>query len=326
MKLRWSLGTNIMGIKKMVFVLLISIFCAGCGENGKNEMNSTEQVDILEYDTCAQEIEENAAADTDGWEYQGDEKQYIWGIWTVTGIWKPGSGWSEDDNWVGGTYEIMPDGWFYKNQTDTLSAKLAGYYVSPRASSYFKYYNCNYDVDYCLEIEDIPGEYLSSNDDALFSFLFLADEKEMLATSGRSLFRLNKTEDFDEVAAENGFTEPGYGIWYGEWEVTEALKENNENARQYIGERLELGSKDMKQYCSRFYFVEAEEKSIAKLVEMMELREEQHFVAFYEMSDDFYWDKIIIKDEMTIILEKDGNYFEAARISEKDKHGEYGGI
>lgn len=326
MKLRWNLGNNIMGIKKTVFVALVSIFCVGCGNDGKNEINSTEQAEILEYDTCTQEIEDDVTADTYGWEYQGDEEQYIWGIWTVTGMWESGNGWSEEDNWVGGTYELLPGSWHYKDQTSTCSAKLTGYYVSPRASSYFKHYNYEYDVDYCLEIEDIQGEYLLSNDDALFSSLFLVDEKEMLATSGRTLFRLNKTEDFDEIAAENSFVNPGYGIWHGEWEVTKVLKENNENASQYVGESLKLESWDIEQYCSRFYFVEAEEKSIGKLVEMMGLGENQHFVAFYEMSDDFYWDKIIIKDEMTIILVKDGNYFEAKRISEKDEYGEYGNI
>lgn len=52
--------------------------------------------------------------------------------------------------------------------------------------------------------------------------------------------------------------------------------------------------------------------------------EKETFVGYYEFSDDFYWDKMILKDEMTVVLVKDDNYFWAKRMSEKDPAGLYG--
>ena len=59
--------------------------------------------------------------------------------------------------------------------------------------------------------------------------------------------------------------------------------------------------------------------------------EKETFVGFYEFSDDFYWDKMIVKDEMTAVLVKDGNYLWARRTSKRDQYGVvsgclYGGL
>ena len=50
----------------------------------------------------------------------------------------------------------------------------------------------------------------------------------------------------------------------------------------------------------------------------------EFFVVFYEFSEDCFWDKMILKDEMTVVLVKDNNYFWAKRMSEKDPAGLYG--
>lgn len=42
--------------------------------------------------------------------------------------------------------------------------------------------------------------------------------------------------------------------------------------------------------------------------------EDEFFVAFYEFTDDYDWDQMIIKDEMTVVLVRDGNFFLAKRI------------
>ena len=52
--------------------------------------------------------------------------------------------------------------------------------------------------------------------------------------------------------------------------------------------------------------------------------ENEFCVVFYEFSEDFFWDKMILKDEMTVVLVKDNNYFWAKRMSEKDPAGLYG--
>ena len=52
--------------------------------------------------------------------------------------------------------------------------------------------------------------------------------------------------------------------------------------------------------------------------------ENEFCVVFYEFSEDCFWDKMILKDEMTVVLVKDNNYFWAKRMSEKDPAGLYG--
>ena len=63
--------------------------------------------------------------------------------------------------------------------------------------------------------------------------------------------------------------------------------------------------------------------SVAHILEAMGL-ENEFFVVFYEFSEDCFWDKMILKDEMTVVLVKDNNYFWAKRMSEKDPAGLYG--
>lgn len=45
---------------------------------------------------------------------------------------------------------------------------------------------------------------------------------------------------------------------------------------------------------------------------------------FCDFSDDCFWDQMILKDEMTVVLVKDDNYFWAKRISETEEFGMYG--
>ena len=63
--------------------------------------------------------------------------------------------------------------------------------------------------------------------------------------------------------------------------------------------------------------------SVAHILEAMGL-ENEFCVVFYEFSEDCFWDKMILKDEMTVVLVKDNNYFWAKRMSEKDPAGLYG--
>lgn len=60
----------------------------GCGSRTTEE---TEKVDTTEnFDLIG----------TEGWEYQGEKKQYIYGEWTVTGV-RKGDTWDETDERVG---------------------------------------------------------------------------------------------------------------------------------------------------------------------------------------------------------------------------------
>ena len=104
------------------------------------------------------------------------------------------------------------------------------------------------------------------------------------------------------------------------WVVTEVLKSEQHDAEEYIG--MNFSTMEDNEICD-FYLVDIGEKSIEKLVEAMGL-ENEFFVVFYEFSEDCFWDKMILKDEMTVVLVKDNNYFWAKRMSEKDPAGLYG--
>ena len=85
----------------------------GCGSRTAEE---TEKVDTTEnFDLIG----------TEGWEYQGEKKQYIYGEWTVTGV-RKGDTWDETDeremcirdrhcrvpmNWVGALSFVATDLW-----------------------------------------------------------------------------------------------------------------------------------------------------------------------------------------------------------------------
>lgn len=190
--------------------------------------------------------------------------------WTVTGAWR-GTGWSEDDDCVGDTYELLPDSYFYEDKTGTDSAKLKEYYVTVAGENGLAPFNkSSYELpgNYCLEIE-LSNADPSTSFGIIFGRLFLVARDEMIAISGRSVFRLEKTEDYDGETEGNGFIVSDQGIWYGDWEITEVLKANQDDADHWIGEHVRMAEFEnyhrvLMQSLGKFYLVDTEEKSIGK--------------------------------------------------------------
>ena len=54
---------------------------------------------------------------------------------------------------------------------------------------------------------------------------------------------LEKTTDYNDMPEGKDFLIPISGIWNGEWEVTEILKEDGDDAEQYIGADFPHGFK-----------------------------------------------------------------------------------
>ena len=85
-------GRSMRKIKKLkrisIMLLCAVLLHGGCGSRTTEE---TEKVDTTEnFDLIG----------TEGWEYQGEKKQYIYGEWTVTGV-RKGDTWDEtDERWV----------------------------------------------------------------------------------------------------------------------------------------------------------------------------------------------------------------------------------
>ena len=75
-------------LKRISIMLLCAVLLhGGCGSHTTEEI---EKVDTTEnFDLIG----------TEGWEYQGEKKQYIYGEWTVTGV-RKGDTWDETDERV----------------------------------------------------------------------------------------------------------------------------------------------------------------------------------------------------------------------------------
>ena len=267
--------------------------------------------------------QEQDAENMDGWENKGKRQQYIWGVWQITGI-REGDTWDETDELVGAVYEMLPESCSYKSKTWSYTVELGGYEASPIVR-WFEYNIGNMlptPAGYYLSFGEVkPGEEYARSRSA-FSPCILTDEKEMLAFWGRRVYRMEKVVDYDDIVEGKDFFRADYGLWSGEWVVTEVLKSEQHDAEEYIGMNFSTKSMEDNEICD-FYLVDTGEKSIEKLVEAMGL-ENEFFVVFYEFSEDCFWDKMILKDEMTVVLVKDNNYFWAKRMSEKDPAGLYG--
>ena len=261
--------------------------------------------------------------DMEGWENKGKRQQYIWGVWQITGI-RNGDTWDEADELVGAVYELMPEGCSYKSETWSYNVELGGYEASPIVG-WFEYHIEDMlpaSAGYYISFGEIKPNEQYVRSDSAFSPCILTGEKEMLVFLGRKVYRMEKMVDYADIVEEKDFFRADYGLWSGEWEVTEVLKSKEQDAEKYIGTCFSTEDMEDNEICD-FYLVDIGEKSIEKLVEAMGL-ENEFCVDFYEFSEDCFWDKMIIKDETTVVLVKDDNYFWAKRTSGTDKAGLYG--
>ena len=266
-------------LKRISIMLLCAVLLhGGCGSHTTEEI---EKVDTTEnFDLIG----------TEGWEYQGEKKQYIYGEWTVTGV-RKGDTWDETDERVGAVYELLPESCSYKSSTESYSLKLEGYSASLiSAREYDIAGMLPQDTNYCLEFSEVEMGRKYGGIKSAFTVLILIGENEIIGREDGNWCRLEKTTDYTDIAEGKDFLIPISGIWNGEWEVTEILKEDGDDAEQYIGADFSTWFQEIleEKFCN-FYIVSTREPSIKQLVKAMGLDKET-FVGFYEFSDDFYWD------------------------------------
>ena len=146
-------------------------------------------------------------------------------IWQITGI-REGDTWDETDELVGAVYEMLPESCSYKSKTWSYTVELGGYEASPIVR-WFEYNIGNMlptPAGYYLSFGEVkPGEEYARSRSA-FSPCILTDEKEMLAFWGRRVYRMEKVVDYDDIVEGKDFFRADYGLWSGEWVVTEVLK------------------------------------------------------------------------------------------------------
>ena len=300
--------------KKKGFWSLLVLLIVGCG------ILETREKETAAYD--GEIFEQDGCADLKGWIFDGDKQQYleeIWGIWSINMV-------SSDGNYgeYWGTYELSPDSASFRSEivdVDDSFIEVEQYNISPvltryrSTDSWFKLTG-----NYFLQVE-VNGEAPTP-----LTEMFLVNENCMVGYSGRTLFLLEKIEEHEEIEENRcfDFVPTDHGFWCGEWEVMGSLKVNRGDSEQYIGMHFDTSSMDSeRKKIIGVYPIAVEEESIGKLVEAMEL-EDETVVIFCDFSDDCFWDQMILKDEMTVVLVKDDNYFWAKRISETEEFGMYG--
>ena len=131
---------------------------------------------------------------------------------------------------------MLPESCSYKSKTWSYTVELGGYEASPIVR-WFEYNIGNMlstPAGYYLSFGEVkPGEEYARSRSA-FSPCILTDEKEMLAFWGRKVYRMEKVVDYDDIVEGKDFFRADYGLWSGEWVVTEVLKSEQHDAEEYI--------------------------------------------------------------------------------------------
>ena len=90
-------------------------------------------------------------------------------------------------------------------------------------------------TNYCLEFSEVEMGRKYGGIQSAFTVLILIGENEIIGREDGNWCRLEKTTDYNDMPEGKDFLIPISGIWNGEWEVTEILKEDGDDAEQYIG-------------------------------------------------------------------------------------------
>lgn len=260
--------------------------------------------------------------DMDGWEYTGEKKLPVWGTWTVIGQMYSDGSYSDCDE-VGDTYQLLPDKLVYKGKNSTGSAEIKEFDCDVVSPEYVvESYGPSDWKGNCILSFRIAETEVVSGDDVPWLAVYMESKNKMVRKIARCSYLLEKTGDYDGTD-ENVVLAGDIGMFNGVWEITDALRAYGEDRDILMGEYLytenpSIGELGMENWLIRdFYMADREDPSVRKLVDAMEIKDAP-FLYIYEFKEDFFWDKMILKDEDTVLLEKDGDFYWAERKGNVD--------
>ena len=272
------------------------------------------------------------------------DNQILWGTWKITAkMYGGGMGWQScQDEYQGIEFGFTPDSFYYDGETVEVDVYEANVFAVSEEHTFhgWGFDQLGVNGDYIIDLE-------FKEDICPFFFTIISD-KEMLLTVGRLMYKAEKVENA-EYNCETAFIVcPYFDLCYGEWEIVQKVNIfDNFYQNIHIGEVVEIGYEwkgrgngyDM--YIKRtnpkieieeeihqgFSYNEESEDYYRPFItfDIMGWNDRQNallekgdnsFIVCYNLPEDFYWDKILARDDMTVYFIKNNECYMAKRISD----------
>jgi len=254
--------------------------------------------------------------------------QCLWGTWRLTQKFWGGEGFldcEDGDEMKDLEATFLPDKIIFGNTTAEVSkyaSRLAGVYKGDDEElKYAAGYPvgdaklCGIKGSYVLEVAaSFDGNAIVNYPDSLFSRVTLISDEEMILFDGNARYKAVKIQDCE---AEK---DAGFKVWervaefaQGCWKITEAIgsRDDSEIEDGEIGKLV--GVYIINFLCCRGY--SSNDDRVRELAEWLDISDKSSLVVIYELSGDFEWDEMIIRDEMHAIFIKGDAYYLAERES-----------
>ncbi|MBD5530655.1 MAG: hypothetical protein HDQ98_00420 [Lachnospiraceae bacterium] len=251
-----------------------------------------------------------------------DVPQCLWGKWVVMEKWVNSIyGWEAnvEDGWIGTSIELYPHNFGFENQSDERM-----YYGHVMAvEDPWKYY---YEVGRYWEL-DISGDYYfifefsiehepKEMQEVYASSCILVSENEMVVFAPRHVaYKLEKTECYD-VGEDDGSFEVdslSYDICRGVWKAVKAVRTDGTlDLTDCMETRLVL-SKYKK---LSWRILGRSNETVDRFARLIGVGENNGYLVCFNLYETWFWDQMILIDDMTAILVKGDNLFWAIRTSD----------
>ena len=255
-----------------------------------------------------------------------EAQQCVWGEWKITEMNYAGAGWqecSDDDVAKNASIQFFPDKIIFNGQAAKVEKYTNEFYaVYDELSVYhwITYLESGFQGTYYV---DLYADYADLDKGKCpFKRFGLLSDKKMILPAGRFLYRAEKVGGVG--VEEEKPLEPSYfpGVCYGTWEVVRNAEEH-ESAKneKLIGTTFITGDKLGSFVSCRVLSVK--EEKLQGIIEKMDIKNNTYVVC-YTLSENYYWDEMIVQDDMTALLLKGNELYWAKRKSDPEEDGIYG--
>lgn len=251
-------------------------------------------------------------------------QQCIWDEWKITEEYYGGVGWQEcQDDRKDICIQFLPGKIIYDGQASEISLYYNQFLAIEDEDALFHgvtYKDLGLKGDYFLILEASYADI--ENRACPFSYFVFSSDTELIITSGRALYRAEKTREI-EIEGDNPLIQASShnSMCYGIWKITGNVERNEEvRSGKHIGE-IFVTSEELNSFIACRIFSVQNEK-IDELAKLMDIGDNT-YIGCFEFSEDYYWDAMIMKDGMTAILVKGNDLYWAERKSDPVEDGIY---
>lgn len=254
------------------------------------------------------------------------KQQCIWGTWKIEKQMLGGEGWQDCiDNNREIYMEFYPESFSFGDEKIEISSYASRLMAIKDENTIYhgeSVQKLGINGDYLLEIELSYDKEIYKQFTLPFSYIVLMSNTEMLICDGRAMYKAVKIENGRNIIKDNGLLVwENSDICNGNWIIVEILRaDKEESVNMHIGEIVETRIEEKIFQSCRVY--DCNEKYMEELLQLTGFENNSYMVC-YDFSTNFYWDKMIIMDKMSIILVKGKEFYKAERISDVIEDGIY---